>query len=102
MQNKEIMVAYKPKISSCSIINQFIDVCNNTGSSSRNIRFIIIDQLNDKNSYSPYEIDNLLLQKKRFSISTLLINKGLNSTELMIINAILLTFYKYCLCFCPT
>ena len=49
---------------------------------SRNIRFIIIDQLNNTNSLSPDDIDDLLVQKERFWISTLAtIHKGLNSAH---------------------
>ena len=67
---------------SCSIVNHFIDVCSDTDDPSRNIRFIIIDQLNNTNSLSPDGIDDLLLQKERFWISTLVtIHKGLNSTH---------------------
>ena len=51
---------------SCSIVNHFIDVCSDTDDPSRNIRFIIIDQLNNANSLSPDDIDDLLLQKESF------------------------------------
>ena len=54
---------YKPhikkKVRSCSIFNHLIDVCSDTDDPSRNIRFIIIDQLNNTNSLSPDDIDNL-------------------------------------------
>ena len=67
---------------SCSIVNHFIDVCSDTDDPSRNIRFIIIDQLNNANSLFPDDIDDLLLQKERFWILTLVtIHKGLNSTH---------------------
>ena len=67
---------------SCSIVNHFIDVCSDTDDPSRNIRFIIIDQLNKTNSFSLDDIDDLLLQKERFWISALVtIHKGLNSTH---------------------
>ena len=67
---------------SCSIANHFIDVCSDTDDPSRIIGFIIIDQLNNTNSFSPDEIYDLLLQKERFWISTLItIHKGLNSTH---------------------
>ena len=63
-------------------VNHFIDVCSDTDDPSRNIRFIIIDQLNNTNSLSPDDIDDLFLQKERFWISTLVtIHKGLNSTH---------------------
>ena len=66
---------------SSSIVNHFIDICSDTDDPSKNIRFIIIDQLNNTNSLSPDDIDDLLLQKERFWISTLVtIHKGLNST----------------------
>ena len=42
---------------SCSIVNHFIDVFRDTDDPSRNIRFIIIDQLNKTNSLSPDEIE---------------------------------------------
>ena len=58
---------------SCSIVNHFIGVCSDTDDPSRNIRFIIIDQLNNTDSLSPDEIDDLLSQKKRFWISSLVI-----------------------------
>ena len=65
---------------SCSIVNHFIDVCSDTDDPSRNIRFIIIDQLNNTNSLPPDDIDHPLLQKEGFWISTLVtIHKGLNS-----------------------
>ena len=59
-----------------------IDLRSDTDDPSRNIRLIIIGQLNNTNSLSPDEIDDLLLQKERFWISTLVtIHKGLNSTH---------------------
>ena len=52
-------------------------VCSGTDHPSRNIRFIIIDQSNNTNSLSTVDTDNLLLQKERFWISTLVtIHKG--------------------------
>ena len=56
----------KKTMRSCSIVNHFIDVCSDTDDPSRNIRFNIIDQLNNANSISPDHIDDLLLQKERF------------------------------------
>ena len=67
---------------SCSIVNHFIDVCSDTDDPSTNIRFIIINQLNNTNSLSLDDNDDLLLQKERVWISTLvIIHKGLNSTH---------------------
>ena len=43
---------------------------------------ISLNQLNNTSSLSPNDIDDLLLQKERFWISTLVtIHKGLNSTH---------------------
>ena len=57
------------------------DVSSDTDDRSTKIRFIIMDQLNNTNSSSRDAIDNLLLQKEQFWISTLAtIHKGLNST----------------------
>ena len=72
----------KKNVRSCSIVYHFIDVCSDKDDPSRNIRFVIIDQLNNANSLSADKIDVLLLQKKRFWISTLVtIYKGLNNTH---------------------
>ena len=72
----------KKKVQSCSIFNHFICVCSDTDDASRNIRFIIIDQLSNTNSLPSDDIDDLLLQKERFWVSTLVtIYKGLNSTH---------------------
>ena len=53
----------KKKVRSCGIASHFIDICSDTDDPSKNIRVIVIDQLNNTNSLSPDEIDNLLLQK---------------------------------------
>ena len=67
---------------SCSIVNHFIGACSDTDDPLGNIRFIIIDELNNTNSLSPDNIDDLLLQKERFWISTLvIIHKKLNGTH---------------------
>ena len=55
---------------SCSIVNHFIDVCSDTDDPSRNIRFIMIDQLNNTNSLSPDDID-YCYKKKDFGFQRL-------------------------------
>ena len=57
---------YKEKVRSCSIVKHLINVCSDADDPSRNIRFIIIDQLDNTSSLSSDEIDNLLLEKERF------------------------------------
>ena len=75
---------------SCSIVNHFIDVCSDTNDPSKNIRFIIIGQLNNTNSLSPDERDDLLLQKERFWTSTLVtIHKGILITHMIGIENVL-------------
>ena len=61
----------KKKVRSCSIVNHFIDVSSDTDDPSGNIRFIIIDQLNNTNSLSPDEVDDLLLEKNDFRFQRL-------------------------------
>ena len=59
----------KKKVRSCDIVNHFIDVCSDIDDPTRNIRFTIIDKLNklnNANSLSSDETDDLLLQKERF------------------------------------
>ena len=58
----------KKKVRSCSIVNHFIDVFIDADDPSRNIRFIIIDQLNNKNSLSP---DEIIYKKKDFGFQRL-------------------------------
>ena len=51
-------------------------ICSDTDNTSKNIRFIIIDQLNNTSRFSPDEIDDML-QKERFWISMLVtVHKG--------------------------
>ena len=72
----------KKKVRSCSIVNHFVHVFSDTEDLSKIIRFIIIGQLNNTDSLSPDEIDDLLLQKERFWMSVFVtIHKGLNSTH---------------------
>ena len=56
----------KKKVRSCSIVNHFIDVCSDTDDLSRNIRFIIIDQLNNTNSLSQMTLAICCYKKKDF------------------------------------
>ena len=51
-------------------------ICSDTDNTSKNIRFIIIDQLNNTSRFFPDEIDDML-QKERFWISMLVtVHKG--------------------------
>ena len=62
----------------CCIVEHFLDVCKGV----ENIRFILVDCLDNVDGYSVEEIDDLLLQKEKFWIGTLVTqHKGLNSTH---------------------
>ena len=72
-------VDWKPRL---RIFNHFTDVCSYTDDPSRNIKLVIVDQLNNTNSLSPDEIDDLLLQKERLWIPALVtIYERLNSSH---------------------
>ena len=60
------MELQRKKVAPCIIVNHLIDVSSDTVDPSRNIRFIIIDQLNNTNSLCSNEIDDLLSQKRDF------------------------------------
>ena len=51
---------------SCIIVNHFFDVCIDTVASSRNIRFIIIDQLNYTSSNLQMRLTVYCCKKKDF------------------------------------
>ena len=52
-------------------------ICSDTDNPSKNIRFIIIDQLNNTSRFSPDDEIDDMLQKERFWISMLVtVHKG--------------------------
>ena len=60
---------------SCKIVIHFIEECKGIS----NLRFIIVDILNNVDHLSSDEIDNFLLQKEQFWIDTLVTQRnGLN------------------------
>ena len=61
----------KKKVRSCSIVNPFIDVFSDTDGPSRNIRFIIIDQLNNTNRLSQMTLTICFYKKKVFGFQRL-------------------------------
>ena len=65
-------------VKSCKIVRRFIEECKGVS----NLRFIIIDVVNNVDHFSSNEIVNLLIQKEQFWIGTLVIeHKGLNGTD---------------------
>ena len=68
----------KNNVKSCKIVRHFIEECKGMS----NLRFIIIDVLNNVDNFSSDEIDDLLIQKEQFWIGTLVTqHKGLNGTH---------------------
>ena len=63
---------------SCKIVRHFIEECKGLS----NLRFIIIDVLNNVDHFSSGDIDDLLLQKEQFWIRPVVTQqKGLNGTH---------------------
>ena len=65
-------------VKSCSIVKHFLEVHKG----SQNLRFILLDCVDNVEGLSTERIDELLLEKERFWIGTLVTqHKGLNSTH---------------------
>ena len=72
----------KNKHETCSIVKHFIHDCPDNEDPSGNLVFVILDGLNNTSDLSAGELDDLLLQKEKFWIGTLLtMHKGMNSTH---------------------
>ena len=66
----------KKSVRSCRIVCHFIDECPD--SNLANLKFILVDQVNNTERLSKDNIDSMLLEKERFWIGTLVIqHKGL-------------------------
>lgn len=67
-------------VKSCKIAGHFIDGCSNPSLS--NLKFTLVDCLNNTDGKSSDEIDELLLSKEKFWIGTLITqHKGMNGTH---------------------
>ena len=72
----------KKGIPSCEIVKHFLNDCKDSEEPSKNLGFVIIDVLNNTENLSLSEIDDLLLEKERFWIGTLVSqHKGLNGSH---------------------
>ena len=72
----------KHRINSCSINKHFNTVCRSPDNTSAYLSFQLIDCLDNISELSLEEIDNLLLQKEKHWIATLVtMHKGTNSTH---------------------
>ena len=61
----------------CRIVRHFVEEC--VDNSLSNLRFIIVDKVNNTEGLDQKEIDNLLLKKEKFWIGTLVTqHQGLN------------------------
>jgi len=64
----------------CRIVTHFIDVC--VDNCFNNLRFILVDALNNVENLTTEEIDDLLLRKEKFWNGTLVTqHQGLNGTH---------------------
>ena len=64
----------------CRIVKHFVDVC--VDHSLNNLRFILVDKLNNVENLTHEEIENLLLEKEKFWSGTLVTqHQGLNGTH---------------------
>jgi len=67
-------------VPTCKIVKHFINDCKDDN--LNNLRFIIVDVVNNVEGLSVSDIDSILLQKEKFWIGTLLTqHKGLNGTH---------------------
>ena len=71
----------KNKIETCRIVKHFINECPQT-ENLENLKFILVDTVNNAHTLSNREIDELLLEKEKFWIGTLITqHKGLNGSH---------------------
>ena len=69
----------KKGVKSCQIANHFIDCCGDPVNPTKNLRFILIDYVDNTRDLSDERIEEILLEKEKFWIGTLCaIHKGLN------------------------
>ena len=69
----------KKGINTCGIVKHFLEDCVDHEDPCGNLIFFIIDGLNNTDGLSMEQIDNLLLQKEKFRIGTLVtMHKGMN------------------------
>ena len=70
------------KVYTCNIVKHFIDRCNDPTEPCKYIRFILVDMLENVDNLSIEKIDELLLEKEKFWIGTLVtVHKGMNGTH---------------------
>ena len=70
----------KKRLGTCRIAKHFIDGCENPA--VENLRFLLVDCLDNTGDLRKEEIDKLLLQKEKFWIGTLVTqHKGLNGSH---------------------
>ena len=72
----------KEQLRTCGIVKHFLDECVDDGDPCGHLLFVIIDGLNNTDGLSTLEIDDLLLQKEKFWIGTLLTqHAGMNCSH---------------------
>ena len=66
-------------VKSCQISKHFIECCNDPDDPTKNLRFVLIDYVDNTRDLSDERIEEILLEKEKFWIGTLCaIHKGLN------------------------
>ena len=71
----------KKNVRSCRIVTHFIDECSDEEIPFKNLVFVIVDVVNNTSGLTHNQIDDLLLEKEKFWISTLATqHQGLSST----------------------
>ena len=72
----------KNKNYTCNIVKHFIDKCNDPTEPCKYLKFILVDKLENVDDLSIGEIDELLLEKEKFWIGTLVTqHQGMNGTH---------------------
>jgi len=70
----------KKQLKTCRIVQHFIEDCPDP--TLNNLKFIIVDAVNNTDNISKTDIDSLLLEKEKFWIGTLVTqHQGLNGTH---------------------
>ena len=70
------------KITPCCISKHFFQTCIDEDDQLGHLKFVILDKINNADNLSAEEIEDLLLQKEKFWIETLVTqHKGMNGTH---------------------
>ena len=72
----------KKNVCSCKIATRFVDECCDEEIPFKYLAFVVTDMVNDTSGLKPNQVEDLLLEKGKFWISTLVTpHQGLNRTH---------------------